>query len=398
MTNIGKPSMWLAPAAMDSLAVCMGAKPAAQQGDGSESWWPPSLLAEISARRAILLLTFALVLVPQIMSSIVGIKVGTLVSLGIEKPYVVTAGKGVNFTQRLTKYSSSATPWGASDEVYERSLNDAVAAISSLNLGDEAIANLDLANPFPVLFLAPPPKGIQVFFQFDMNLPRDALLEWQDVIGDASVVTIPIQPLLRYDSGRLADIVRPKLATDFKLVYQGALWSIYRRVRLCPDCKSSQIEEVKPDQFLDQFRYDGQILSFATGGNGSNYLRSGWSQTEDWGAWSDGPSATVLLADAALAGKQNVELVIEARGFVSQSQPKQRVRVRVNGADAGELLLDWDITSTSLQVPTEAMRSSVLQIELVPETPMSPATIGTSSDKRLLGVGLKSLQLRDGTT
>jgi hypothetical protein len=74
------------------------------------------------------------------------------------------------------------------------------------------------------------------------------------------------------------------------------------------------------------------------------------------------------------------------------------VRVRVNGANAGELLLGWDITSTSLQVPAEALKSSLLQIELVPETPMAPATIGTSSDKRLLGVGLKSLQLRDGMT
>jgi hypothetical protein len=141
--------------------------------------------------------------------------------------------------------------------------------------------------------------------------------------------------------------------------------------------------------------YDGQVLSFARGGNGSNYPRSGWSQAEDWGVWSDGPIATVLLTDVALAGKGNVELVIEARGFVYQGQPKQRVRVRVNGADAGELLRGWDITSTSLQVPAEALKSSLLQIELVPETPMSPATSGISFDKRLLGIGLKSLQLRE---
>jgi hypothetical protein len=32
--------------------------------------------------------------------------------------------------------------------------------------------------------------------------------------------------------------------------------------------------------------------------------------------------------------------------------------------------------------------------ELVPETPISPATAGTSPDKRLLGIGLKSLQLK----
>jgi hypothetical protein len=90
-------------------------------------------------------------------------------------------------------------------------------------------------------------------------------------------------------------------------------------------------------------------------------------------------------------------LAIEARGFVKQGQTNQRVHVRVNGDDAGELLLGWHITSTSLAIPAEALKSSLLQIELVPETPTSPATTGASSDQRLLGIGLKSLQLRDGT-
>jgi hypothetical protein len=172
-------------------------------------------------------------LIPEIMSSITGVKVGASISLGVENPYVVTAGKGVSFAQRLTKYSWYDSPFGASDGVYESSLNDAVAAISSLNLEDEAIANLDYANPFPVLFLAPSPRGISVFFQFGVNLPRDAVLKWQDVIGDACVVTIPVRPLFTYESVRLTDIVRTKSATDFNLVYQGALWSIYRRLRDC---------------------------------------------------------------------------------------------------------------------------------------------------------------------
>ena len=105
-----------------------------------------------------------------------------LVSLGIRTPYVVTAGKGVSF--RSWSHAHRHGP----------QVNDAVAAIASLNLGHEAIANLDFANPFPVLFLAPPPKGIQVWWHFGFNLPRDAKLEWHNVIGDACVVTVPCQP------------------------------------------------------------------------------------------------------------------------------------------------------------------------------------------------------------
>jgi hypothetical protein len=222
ITSDGAPSMWLAPAAIASLAVRMNTKPIALQGGGLESWWrrfTPSLLAEISARQAIPLLIFVLVLLPEIMSSIVGVTIGALVSLGIDPkaPYVITAGKGISFVARGKT----------------RSYNGVVTAISSLNLGNEAIANLDLANPFPVLFLAPPPKGIQVFWHFGVNIPRDALLDWQDVIGDACVVTIPTDPWVMDSTVRLVDIVRLKLATDFKLVYQDALWSIYQETRGC---------------------------------------------------------------------------------------------------------------------------------------------------------------------
>jgi hypothetical protein len=84
-----------------------------------------------------------------------------------------------------------------------------------------------------------------------------------------------------------------------------------------------------------------------------------------------------------------VEPQIEARGFVKRGQTNQRVHVRVNGVDAGELLLGWDIASTSLAIPAEALKSSFLQIEPVPETPISPARAGISSNQRLLGIGLK---------
>jgi hypothetical protein len=45
-------------------------------------------------------------------------------------------------------------------------------------VGDKAIANLDFTNPFPVLFLAQPPKSIQVWWDFGFNVPRGTMLEW----------------------------------------------------------------------------------------------------------------------------------------------------------------------------------------------------------------------------
>jgi len=215
--------MWLAPAAVTALAGCIGVNSAAQQAGGSKSWRRKLTprLAEISARDAIPFLIFVLVLVPVVISSMIGTVVSALVLLGIRTPYVVTAGKGVSF--RSWSHAHRHGP----------QVNDAVAAIASLNFGQEAIANLDFANPFPVLFLAPPPKGIQVWWDFGFNVSRAGTLEWQNVIGDACVVTIPAQPDVPQTTVRLAEVVRPKLSADFEIVYQGEFWTIYRRTGGC---------------------------------------------------------------------------------------------------------------------------------------------------------------------
>jgi hypothetical protein len=224
MTNGWDPNMWLAPAAIASLAVCMSVAAGERQACGQEFWWrrfARSRLAEISAGEAIPLLIFALVLVPEILSSIVGTTVGLAISLEIRVPYIMTAGKGVILRTWPNTYRNGP------------SVNDAIAAIESLNLGHERIANLDFANPFPVLFLAPPPKGIQVWWHFGFNVPRTAKLEWQDVIGDACVVTMPARPDMPQAQARLVEVVQQKLEADFEIVYQDASWTIYRRTGSC---------------------------------------------------------------------------------------------------------------------------------------------------------------------
>ncbi len=67
------------------------------------------------------------------------------------------------------------------------------AILGCLALKYDSIANLDQSNPFPVLFLAPPPKGIQVWWRFGVSVPQGAVLEWPNVIGDGCVITVPRQ-------------------------------------------------------------------------------------------------------------------------------------------------------------------------------------------------------------
>lgn len=226
-TDFG-PSTSLAPAAVASLAGCLGTKPIVGLTDdtGRKRWSSAfSRLGKISVRDAIPFLIFAWVLLPQVLSSLIGIFVGSLIAFGIEASYVVDGGKGIKFTL--------LNPRRAGVGQFESSLNDAASALVSLNLDREPIANLDFPNPFPVLLLAPPPKGVHAWVFWGFKMPRGAVLRWQDVIGDACVVTLPARPNMQEMAGPLADTVRPKLAADFKIVYRDELWTIYRQAQGC---------------------------------------------------------------------------------------------------------------------------------------------------------------------
>jgi len=226
-TDLGG-SIWLAPAAVASLAGWPGAQPMARPADVLDRKRPTfsfSQLTEISLRDAIPFLIFAWVLIPQVVGSLVGLFVGSLVSLGIESSYVVGQGKGIKFT--VLEFPRA----GVGE--YESSLNDAASAIASLNLDRQVIANLDFPNPFPVLFLAPPPKGVHAWFFWGFIMPRGTVLQWQAIIGDACVVTMPTRPISPRIADPVAEMVRPKLAVDFKTVYRDDLWTIYRRTEDC---------------------------------------------------------------------------------------------------------------------------------------------------------------------
>jgi hypothetical protein len=219
LTNFGGSgsSMWLAPAAMASLAICLSTQSVAQDQLGSKircHKFSRSRLAETSLREALAFVIFGLVLVPEVIASISGLAIGTLVSLGLVGPSIVVSTGNEIKIESLVDWPSKNWP------DYLRSLSDGVTAIAALHLDKQAIANLDFANPFPVLFLAPPPKGIQVWWDFGFNVPEDAVPEMQTIIGDACVVTVPLLQPSRLDaSARLVKIAQSTLETEFKMIY-----------------------------------------------------------------------------------------------------------------------------------------------------------------------------------
>ncbi len=230
LTNAGN-TVTLAPAAAAALAVWGGLPPSfVVQASEQDSWWRklhPVRLAEMSARDAIPFVIFALVLVPQVTASGVGAIKGASLALGLETPTIVTAGTGVNF--RVLAFGSNR------DQLeYAMSVNHGIRALAALDARQQVIANLDFGNPFPLLFQAPSPKGVYTTLIPGFNVPRDIVLDWRDVIGDACIVTVPMQQQsLPEVTTLMVDVARQKLADEFTLVHQDEWWSIYKGQTNC---------------------------------------------------------------------------------------------------------------------------------------------------------------------
>jgi hypothetical protein len=184
-------------------------------------------LHDVSARQLIPLLIIAMVLVPEAVASLRAVELDYSIWSGTTKSITVSANKGIAF-----EIPENSRPGLVSY------LNRGIHAIESINSSRETIANLDYMNPFPELFLAPSPKGVWVWWNFSRytNIPVGYTPSWEEVIGDACIVTEPKhspETPAEYYSEPLIKAVAPHLAIAFNLVYEDELWKIWKRSAGC---------------------------------------------------------------------------------------------------------------------------------------------------------------------
>ncbi len=225
-STISPSLIYLAPAAAIAIVTWTNSSDPAVFWDRMWSKFHPQRLHEVSVREVMLLLILAPVLVPEALASLRAVKLDYSISSGAARPVAVTANKGITF--EILPKSSYFTDFALS-------ANRAVQAIEGLGASRETIVNLDFMNPFPALFLAPSPKGVSIYWDFGNNVPIGYKPVWQEVIGDACIVTEPKNPMsppAEY-SEPLIDAVQSHLASTFVLVYQDELWKIWKRDAGC---------------------------------------------------------------------------------------------------------------------------------------------------------------------
>ena len=221
MSNTSAPALlFLAPAAAVAVVTWAGTSETSVVWEHLWSRLHPRRLQDISAIEAIPLVIISLVLAPEALASLRAVKLDYSILSGSAKPIAVTANRGITF-EVLSHEADVA--------VFALSINRAIQAIEGLGASRDTIANLDFMNPFPALLLSPAPKGASVYWDFGNNVPIGYKPGWQEITGDACIVTEPKHGIYAgYYSARLIDAAQPHLRTAFTLVYEDESWKIWK--------------------------------------------------------------------------------------------------------------------------------------------------------------------------
>jgi hypothetical protein len=118
------------------------------------------------------------------------------------------------------------------------------------------------------------------------------------------------------------------------------------------------------------------------------FLRKGWSTVEQFGVWSDGPTA-VLVLPLSEAPKGALVLDVDATAYLSEATPIQRIEVVVGGQKVGEWVFSAQQQGNqrSVSIPASAMpRSGEITFHMLD-------AISPPGDARNIALGLKSFKL-----
>jgi glycosyltransferase involved in cell wall biosynthesis len=129
---------------------------------------------------------------------------------------------------------------------------------------------------------------------------------------------------------------------------------------------------------------------FRAGGMGIDLLVTGWSSAENWGTWSDGRFATLRLPVSGYRGAWKANITFTAFG-----KEGTEVRLKV-GDDSASPSIMWTVPAQRVVQKELHVESQLTDVTLQFSLPnaISPFQLGVSTDRRLLGIGLISLNLR----
>ena len=164
----------------------------------------------------------------------------------------------------------------------------------------------------------------------------------------------------------------------------------------CKDCPAIE-ENLRDDlnKLTNQIQIN-QPFSFAKGQIGTRFLPGlggSWAWPEEWGVWSNGNQAKMILpVPKSSLGVAPKHLKLTIRAFVSELHPKQDVEVFVDQMPPQLATLTSQEKNTwVINLPPDVDKKKYIVLQFDFKNPASPKDVGgVPGDDRKLGIGLIS--------
>nr|WP_246717721.1 hypothetical protein [Rhizobium aethiopicum] len=158
--------------------------------------------------------------------------VGNAASLAIHA-YYAAGGRGKPIPLPAFSEIRLVEMWSAGQyeyfEGYNKTLADALGALSQLISADEHVAVLDFVNPFSAGLGLTPPVGDSVWYHWGRTLGPYNHPAAEEMFADVDFILDPKWPIEIWTGNGLRDLYAHYIARHYALVRETAYWRIYRR-------------------------------------------------------------------------------------------------------------------------------------------------------------------------
>ncbi|SIT50134.1 membrane hypothetical protein [Paraburkholderia piptadeniae] len=154
---------------------------------------------------------------------------------------------------------------------------------------------------------------------------------------------------------------------------------------------------IVPSSCLSLYTMDGP-LNFSTAGNGRQYSGDGWNTPESWGTWTDGKADAELSFNLPKDKRGPFDLDADVMAYITPTHKAQTVIVSVNGKDVATWYFDADKEGPAghrtAVIPADLVKEEKVSIVFRTPGAVSPMQDGGPADERVLGLGVKAINVR----
>ena len=153
----------------------------------------------------------------------------------------------------------------------------------------------------------------------------------------------------------------------------------------CKVCRNYSVGALK--RFAPLVNIGQPIFFSKQSGNADLFLLDSWGHAEDWGIWTTGESARILLP-LPEQGANSVDLVFNA--FIGGSHPYQEIELLLADRRIVQRFTKPFGNKVVVTIPESLKSVGYIEISIKVSKPISPLSLGIANDDRRLGVGLVS--------